>query len=230
MTERVYLQMSAQQERNPGGWGGGWTASAANDPTGQTNTDGRRRHKISHKPPMTRKHISSIWLLTTRGMQRGQHFKIKVLILKRFCDINTWLPVLLKGSVVKKAEFFLLSVLCGREKSLYASTCDAPLTAFNSQFSYLPPTTPHSCRLIMKPQQGYIVRNSFRSPWLKRLNLIFFKHPLSSFPHCHGTQGCHYNGCRPHPFIILLTCETKHIYITCSQLPSSLNHTMFCCV
>lgn len=89
---------------------------------------------------------------------------------------------------------------------------------------------PQSCRLIMKAQQGDIVRNSFRRRWLKRLNFIFSNTPLPLSHPCHGTQGCHYSGSRPHPFIILLTYETKHIYIKYSYLPSSLNHTVFCCV
>lgn len=89
---------------------------------------------------------------------------------------------------------------------------------------------PRSCRLIMKAQQGDIVRNSFRRCWLKRLNFIFSNTPLPLSHPCHGAQGCHYSGGRPHPFIIPLTYETKHIYIKYSYLPSSLNHAAFCCV
>lgn len=129
-------------------------------------------------------------------------------------------------------QIFVLSVLCRKEKSLYASTCDAPSTAFNSQFSYLPPTPPphpNPAGLSWKHNKDILSGIHLGSPdW--RGWIWFFQTPPFFFPPCHGTQGCHYNGCRPHPFIILLTYETKHIYIKRSYLPSSLNHTMFCCV
>lgn len=94
MTERVYLQMSAQQERNAGGNEQLQLEMIWQDKQTQMDEDDIR---CTTTPTVTQKHITSMWLLT-RGNQ-------KFLILKRFCDVNPLLPVLLKGSVVKKPDF-----------------------------------------------------------------------------------------------------------------------------
>lgn len=97
----------------------------------------------------------------------------------------------------------------------------------------LPPTPTNPAGLSWNHNKDILSGIHLGSPdwrgwiWFFSQTPPFFSSPPP--PH-HGTQGCHYNGCGPHPFIILLTYETKHIYIKHSYLPSSLNHTMFCCV
>lgn len=65
----------------------------------------------------------------------------------------------------------------------------------------------------MKPQQGYIVRNCL----IEEAELDFFSNtPFLLSPTAKVCKGAITMAVDLHPFIILLTYETKHIYIKCS--------------
>lgn len=172
-----------------------------------------------------------LWLqMTWRDKQtdgRRRHCMYKDHLITIGCLYLKAFKGFLRNLLRSRKQMLVPLLVCRIEESPPDSSCDA-LSTPSTLTSHIRP--PQSCRLIMKAQQGDIVRNSFRRRWLKRLNFLFSNTPLPLSHPCHGTQGCHYSGGRPHPFIILLTYETKHIYIKYSYLPSSLNHTVFCCV
>lgn len=97
------------------------------------------------------------------------------------------LPVLLKGSVVKKPAFFVLSVLCRREKSLYASPLMIPSRQPSTLSSHIypstpPPPPPNPAGLSWNHNKDILSGIHLGSPDWRGWIRFFSKHPLSSFP------------------------------------------------